>query len=290
MLFPDFATDHLDTGDATIAVRHAGSGPPVLLLHGFPQTSAMWHQVAPALAREHTVVVPDLRGYGSSSKPAASDDHAAHSFRAMAADQVAVMRALGHDRFAVVGHDRGARVTHRMALDHPERVERLAVLDIVPTVHVLATADLTLAQRYYHWFFLSRPEPLPETLIGGDPVFFLHANLGALGGSLDDYDAEALAEYERCARDPGTVRGWCEDYRAALSIDAAHDRADADRLLTQPLLALWGARGAVAELYDPLAVWRGYGSDVRGQAVDAGHFLVEQRPQECTTLLQQFLS
>lgn len=287
MLFPDFAVDRIDTGDATIAVRHAGSGPPVLLLHGFPQTSAMWHQVAPALAREHTVVVPDLRGYGSSSKPAGGGDHAAHSFRAMAADQVAVMQALGHERFAVLGHDRGARVTHRMALDHPERVQRLAVLDIVPTAHVLATADLALAKRYYHWFFLSRPEPLPETMIGADPVFYLHANLGALGGSLADYHPEALAEYERCA--PEAVHGWCEDYRAALTIDAEHDRADADRVLTQPLLALWGSRGAVGELYDPLAVWRTFATDVRGQAVDAGHFLVEQRPQECTALLQEFL-
>ncbi len=289
-LFPGFTREQIRTDGATINLVRAGSGPPVLLLHGFPQTLAMWHQLAPALAEHYTVVAADLRGYGDSSKPTGGGDHGEHSFRAMAADQVALMRSLGHERFAVLGHDRGARVGHRMALDHPDVVQRLAVLDIVPTAHVLATVDRKLASRYFHWFFLSQPEPLPERLIGSDPAFFLHACLGGLGGALSDYAPEAMAEYERCFADPGTIRGVCEDYRAAMGIDAEHDRADAHRRLEQPLLVLWGGGGVVGELYDPLAVWREYANDVQGQAVDAGHFLVEQRSAECGRLMLSFLA
>ncbi len=233
MLFPVFSREQVQTSGATINLVRGGSGPPVLLLHGFPQTLAMWHQVAPVLAESHTVIVADLRGYGDSSKPEGGGDHAAHSFRAMAGDHVEVMRTLGHEQFIVLGHDRGARVAHRMALDHPEAVDRLAVLDIVPTAHVLSTVDRRLASSYFHWFFLTQPEPLPEKMIGADPLLFLHACLGAFGGGLDTYAPQALVEYERCFDDPGTIRGVCEDYRAGMGIDAEHDQADSHRRLAQ---------------------------------------------------------
>ncbi len=293
-VFEGFATTRVDTGrdtgGAMINAVHGGSGPPVLLLHGFPQTHAMWHQVAPALAREHTVVAPDLRGYGDSSRPAAGDDHAGYAFRAMAADQVAVMRALGHERFAVVGHDRGARVAHRMALDHPEAVTRLAVLDIVPTLHVYEHVDRALATAYYHWFFFIQPAPIPERLIDGDPIGYLHALLGGWGSGLSVFAPEALAEYERCFADADARHAMLEDYRAGASIDLEHDRADVDRLVEVPTLVVWGGRGVVGTRPEnPLDVWRERASDVRGAAVDAGHFLVEEQPTETLDLLGGFL-
>ena len=275
--------------DVTIAVAHAGSGPGLLLLHGYPQSGVMWDPIAQALVETHHVVVADLRGYGDSARPEDGDDHAGHSFRAMAADQVQVMAALGHERFTVIGHDRGARTAHRMALDHPGAVARLAVLDILPTRHVLAHVDRAVAQAYYHWFFLTQPEPLPETLIGADPLAFLRLTLGgALAGGSDVFTPQALAEYERCFQLPGTVHSVCEDYRAAAGIDQVHDEADAGRLLTQPLLALWGTRGLVGRS-DVLDVWRGYAAQVTGASVDAGHFLVEERPDETLALLQDWL-
>jgi haloacetate dehalogenase len=279
------------TAGATISAVSAGSGPPVLLLHGYPQSRAMWDGVLGELAAEHTVVAADLRGYGDSTRPATAPgtDHAEHSFRAMAADQVQVMAALGHERFTVIGHDRGARTAHRMALDHPDVVQRLAVLDVLPTRHVLATVDRTVAQAYYHWFFLTQPEPLPETLIGADPLAFLRLTLGgALAGGSGVFSPAAMAEYERCFQLPGAVHSVCEDYRAAASIDQVHDEADAGRLLGQPLLALWGTRGLVGRS-DVLDVWRGYAADVTGASVDAGHFLVEERPVETLALLQEWL-
>ena len=290
-MFDGFEHQRIEVSDATIDLVRGGSGPPVLLLHGYPQTRAMWSSVAAALAEGHTVVAADLRGYGDSSKPPGGPDHAGYSKRAMAADQVEAMAALGFDRFAVIGHDRGARVGHRMALDHPERVERLAVLDIVPTRTVYATVDRELATRYYHWFFLIQPFDLPERLIGADPVYYLRRALwrGLGGGSLDAFAPDALAEYERCFADPDAVHATCEDYRAAASIDLAHDEADADRRVECPVLALWGANGAVGALYEPLEVWREYADDARGRAVDAGHFLVEERPEETLEALREFL-
>ncbi len=291
VVFEEFTTTRVDTGAATINAVHGGSGPPVLLLHGFPQTHAMWHRVGPALAREHTVVAADLRGYGDSSRPPSDDDHAAYSFRAMAADQVALMRALGHERFAVVGHDRGGRVAHRMALDHPDAVTRLAVLDIVPTLHVYETVDRALATAYYHWFLFIQPAPLPERLIEGDPIGYLHALLGGWGSSgIAVFAPEALAEYERCFADAQTRHAMMEDYRAGASIDLEHDRADRDRPVEAPMLVVWGGRGVVGSRpEDPLTVWRGWAADVRGTAVDAGHFLVEERPAEVLGLLAGFL-
>jgi haloacetate dehalogenase len=289
-VFAGFTTTRVDTGTATINAVHGGSGPPVLLLHGFPQTHAMWHRLAPELANEHTVVAADLRGYGDSSRPPSGDDHAAYAFRAMAADQVALMRELGHERFAVVGHDRGARVAHRMALDHTDAVQRLAVLDIVPTLHIYEHVDRALATAYYHWFFFIQPAPMPERLIEGDPIGYLHALLGGWGSGLPVFAPEALAEYERCFADARARHAMLEDYRAGASIDLEHDRADRDRRVEVPTLVVWGARGVVGKRPEnPLDVWRSRAADVRGTSVDAGHFLVEERPAETLELLAAFL-
>jgi haloacetate dehalogenase len=290
-MFEAFERVRVEASDAEINLVRGGEGPPVLLLHGYPQTHSMWHSVAPRLAENFTVVATDLRGYGDSSKPFGSEDHATYSKRAMAADQVQVMESLGFLSFAVVGHDRGGRVGHRMALDHPDRVTRLAVLDIVPTRHVYATVGRELATAYYHWFFFIQPYDLPETLIGADPGYYLRKKLGGWGTSLDTFAPEALAEYERCFGDPATIHASCEDYRAAASIDLAHDDADRDegRKVTCPLLALWGDRGAMGRLYDVANVWREYARDVRGGPIDAGHFLAEERPEETARELANFL-
>ena len=289
-MFEGFEQRRVETPEARIDLFVGGDGPPVLLLHGYPQTKAMWHKVAPAIAERFTVVAADLRGYGDSSKPRGDDDHVAYSKRAMANDQVAAMRSLGFDSFAVVGHDRGARVGHRMALDHPERVTRLAVLDIAPTQHVFATVDRRLATAYYHWFFLSQPYDLPERLIGAEPTYFLRKKVGAWGADPDAFTPEALAEYERCF-DERTIHASCEDYRAAASIDLAHDGSDRDggRAVECPLLALWGARGVVGKLYDVPEVWSTYAPDARGKALDCGHFLPEEKPQETAQELLAFL-
>ncbi len=264
----------------------------MLLLHGYPQTRAMWAHTAADLSADHTVVAPDLRGYGDSSKPDGGPNHSGYAKRAMAADQVEAMGRLGYERFAVVGHDRGARVGHRMALDHPDRVERLAVLDIVPTRTVYGTVDRELATRYFHWFFLIQPFDVPERLIGSNAVFFVRRGLEGMSATgLEAFSAAALAEYERCFSDPATVHATCEDYRAGASIDLEHDEADfgAGRRVACPLLALWGAKGTVGALYDPPAVWREYGTDVHGRSLDAGHFLVEERPAETVAALRAFL-
>ena len=237
-MFEGFEYTAIGVDDVAINLAYGGSGPPVLLLHGYPQTHAMWHKVAPVLAEDYTVVVPDLRGYGDSAKPAAGDDHAGYSKRASALDQVGVMAALGFERFAVVGHDRGGRVAHRMALDHADRVSRLAVLDIVPTLKAFSETDQEKAMGYYHWFFLSQPFDLPERLIGGDPTFYLRWCLGSWGGSLDYFAPEAMAEYERCFSDPATIHASCEDYRAAATVDLEHDRADLATKIACPVLLL----------------------------------------------------
>ena len=285
-----FERVRVETRDVEINAVRGGSGPPVLLLHGYPQTHTMWHLVAPRLVEDFTVVAADLRGYGDSSKPFGSEDHATYSKRAMAADGVQVMQSLGFESFAAVGHDRGGRVGHRMALDHPDRLTRLAVLDIVPTRHVYATVGKDLATAYYHWFFFIQPYDLPETLIGADPGYYLRKKLGGWGTSLDTFAPEALAEYERCF-DEATIHASCEDYRAAASIDLVHDAADRDeaRKLTCPLLTLWGGLGVMERLYDVQEVWRGYANDVRGKPIDAGHFLAEEKPEETARELARFL-
>ena len=272
-----------------------GSGPPLLLLHGYPESHLMWHGAAPLLAEEHTVVAADLAGYGASFRPAPASDHAPHGKRAMAADQVEAMAALGFERFAVAGHDRGGRVAYRMALDRPECVERLAVLDIVPTGEVWRRADGDFARGYWHWSFLSLPAPLPERLIGGDPqaYFDLHVRAGlGLGAAPGRYPAAVLAAYRRALDDPAAVEAMCEDYRAGASVDAERDDADAaaGRRIASPVLVLWAARGALPRFYgDVLGVWRPWAPDVRGVAIDGTHFFPEDRPEETAAALLSFL-
>ena len=272
-----------------------GSGPPLLLLHGYPESHLMWHAAAPVLAERHTVVAADLAGYGASFRPAPAADHVPHGKRAMAADQVEAMAALGFERFAVAGHDRGGRVAYRMALDHPERVERLAVLDIAPTGEVWRRADRAFARGYWHWTFLSQPAPLPERLIGGDPqgYFDLHVRAGlGLGGEPGRYPAAVIDVYRRALDDPAAVEAMCEDYRAGASVDAEYDDADAaaGRRIGCPVLVLWAARGALPRFYgDVLDVWRPWAPDVRGAAIDGTHFFPEDRPEETAAALVAFL-
>jgi haloacetate dehalogenase len=293
-MFEGFRTVDVTVEDISIHAVMAGEGAPVLLLHGYPQTHVMWHLLAPALAKRHTVVAADLRGYGDSGRPSTGPDHAAYSKRAMAADQVGLMQTLGFERFALVGHDRGARVAHRMCLDHPEVISRVALLDIVPTRHVFTHVDRQLAQAYYHWFFLAQPDGLPEHLIGGDPSFFLRRKLAhwSADHSVDVFAAEAVEEYLRCFCDPESIHASCEDYRAGASIDLEHDEVDARNgtYIQCPALALWGSRGFVGRHYDVLAVWREYADDVRGTAIDCGHFLAEEAPEPTLTALTDFLA
>lgn len=291
-MFVGFTIRDVVIDGVRIHARVGGSGPPVLLLHGYPQTHVIWHEVAGAMAESHTVVVSDLRGYGDSSKPASEADHSSYGKRAMATDQVGLMKALGHERFAVVGHDRGARVAHRLCLDHRERVERAAIIDIVPTRHVFANVDRVLATFYYHWFFLAQEPDLPEVLIGAAPELFVRHTLDRGTGPGAVLDEEAVAEYVRCFRDPEAIRASCEDYRAGASVDLEHDEADAaaGRRVTCPLLVLWGARGLVGNHYDVLEVWRRYADDVRGHGLDCGHFVPEEAPEQTIDALRAFLA
>jgi haloacetate dehalogenase len=276
-LFPGFVARDIGVPGAQIHCVTGGSGPPLLLLHGYPQTHAIWHAMAPALARAFTVVCADLRGYGDSSKPASGRPHEAYSKRSMAADMVALMAALGFPRFCLAGHDRGGRVAHRLCLDHPQAVERVAMLDICPTRLMFERTDQAFATAYYHWFFLIQPYDLPERLIGADPAYYLERKLtGWSAGRRSFFHPAALAEYERCFRDPATIHASCEDYRAAASIDLEHDRADAHLRVRCPLLVLWGTRGVVGRMFSPLQDWRSVADDVRGEALEAGHFLPEE--------------
>ena len=260
-----------------------------MLLHGYPQTHVMWHKVAPALARRFTVVATDLRGYGDSSKPASDPAHLVYSKRSTANDQVAAMRSLGYERFSVAGHDRGGRVAHRMALDHPNAVERLAVLDIAPTREMFKPTSFEFAMAYYHWFFLAQPFDLPERFIGSDPEYYVRRNLNAWSaGATEAFTEEAVAEYVRCFKDPKTIHASCEDYRAAATIDLEHDEADGDRMITAPLLALWGAKGVVQRLFDPIALWRKRAQEVRGETLPTAHYLAEEAPDAVASQMLTF--
>lgn len=278
-LFAGFEQRRLDVGGVELNCRVGGQGPALLLLHGHPQTHVMWHKVAPRLAERFTLVAADLRGYGDSAKPDAGAE--AYSKRTLARDNVALMRLLGHERFAVLAHDRGARVAHRLALDHPAAVERLMLLDIAPTLAMYRQTDEAFARAYWHWFFLIRPAPLPERLIEADPEGYLKGVMGTRSAGLAPFPPEVLAEYLRCLSLPGTARGICEDYRASAGIDLAHDQADLDagRRLELPLRILWGAEGTVGRCFDPLAEWRQVATQVSGCALPGGHYLAEELPE-----------
>ena len=279
-----------------IAYRILGDGPPLLLLHGYPQTHVMWGRIAPALAETFTLVLSDLRGYGDSGKPESDPRHEAYSFRSMAADQAELMQRLGFDSYFVAGHDRGGRVAHRLCLDRAECVHKLALLDIAPTLTMFERTDMAFAIAYYHWFFLAQPAPIPEKLIGADPEFYLRRKLSAWSGvplnTLEKvFTSAALAEYVRCFRDPATLHATCEDYRASAGIDLEHDRADrvAGRKLVCPLMVLYGERGVVARTYDVLDVWRQVSAaDVTATALPCGHFPAEEAPAETLEKLLDF--
>jgi len=289
MLFPGFRQERRVVGDVEINFRIGGSGPPVLLLHGFPQTHVMWHRVAPVLARRLTVVAADLRGYGDSAKPPSDASHAAYSKRTMAGDMTGLMRGLGFGAFAVVGHDRGARCAYRMALDDPQAVARLALLDIVPTHTVWTRMNKAVADRVYHWLFLAQPDGLPETMIGRDPAYYLTEKLRRWSARFDALAPEAIAEYLRCYT-PESIHATCEDYRAGATLDLEHDAADLGRRqITCPTLVLWGQRAIAQAAGDVLDAWRPWCADLRGSPIVSGHFLAEEAPEATLAELEAFL-
>jgi haloacetate dehalogenase len=292
--FEEFEAIEVQGEEASIFLRHLGSGPPVLLLHGFPQTHLMWRSVAPLLARSFTVVCADLRGYGRSSCPPSRPDHAPYAKRAMASDMVLVMEKLGFSRFSIVGHDRGGRVAYRLALDHPQRVERLAVLDIIPIADAWERADKKLATGYWPWSLLAQPEPLPERLVSAAPDAIVDDALNTWGSDVDAFSPEVRMQYIDALRDPTRVHAICEEYRAAATLDHEHDLADRQtgRRIVCPVLVLWGSRGSLntwyAEEGGPLALWQAWANDVRGAALDGGHFFPEEIPQRTAQELSTF--
>lgn len=276
-------------GDISIRYAMAGSGPPLLLLHGYPQTHVMWHKIAPALAEQFTVVASDMRAYGDSSKPQTDVHHSPYSKRAMGKDQVELMRQLGFEKFLLAGHDRGGRVGHRMALDHPDAIQKLAVLDIAPTYTMYKTTDMEFAKAYYHWFFLIQPHDLPERMIGADPGYYLGKKFGQWGRDSSAFTPEALAEYHRCFT-PETIHASCEDYRASATIDLEHDQVDLDegRKIQCPVLCLWGEKGFVGQKYDVIAEWKKWADQVDGKGLPCGHYLPEEAPDETLEELLNF--
>lgn len=292
MFFEKFILTEVAVPGGTIRLRHGGSGPPLLLVHGNPQTHVMWNRVAPTLAERFTVIAPDLRGYGGSFKPEATADHAPYSKREMAKDLVAVMAHFGHERFKVGSHDRGARVAHRLALDHPEKVEKLAVLDIVPTIEHFERANMDFAMGYYHWFWFAQPHPIPESVIAAAPDAWFHGHTSRSPKPAGVFHPDALADYLHFARQPDTTRGMCEDYRAAATIDLVHDRESraAGKKVQCPMLVLWGSNGKIGEWYDALGLWRSYcAGTVSGGPVKAGHYIAEEAPEATLEWFGEFL-
>jgi len=287
-LFPGFIAEKIRTSGATIHTLRGGSGPPLLLVHGYPQTHVEWHKIAPRLAERFSVVMADLRGYGDSSKPPDGENHVNYSKRAMALDQVEVMRALGFQKFAVVGHDRGGRVTWRLAVEHPDVVTKAAILDIVPLPYSRVTRQF--ATEYFHWFFLIQPAPFPETMIGNSAEYYLRSRFQRQGAATNVFTPEAVAEYARCFNDPATIHATCEDYRAGATIDLEHAAEDGTRKVVCPLLVLWGERGTVGRLEPVMDLWREKAVNVTGKSLPAGHFLPEEVPEETLSALLGFLS
>jgi haloacetate dehalogenase len=288
-----FTRSEIQTSGARIVTVLGGQGPPLLLMHGNPFTHLSWLRIAPRLAEEFTVVCTDLRGYGDSEKPPGGDDHSGYSFRAMGQDQFEVMEALGFSRFAAAGHDRGARILHRMCLDQPDKIQRAAILDIIPQHHLLNNVTRQWGTFSWHWFFMNQPYDLPERLMGADPDYFIRAKLAKTKQGLSFFDERALAEYIRCFRNPETIHAMCEDYRATFGIDLAMDTKDfeAGRRVTCPLLLLWGATGGVGRNHKPLEIWSRYATDIRGaKALPCGHYLSEEAPEETYSELRAFFS
>ena len=289
-MFEGFTHGITQLDEAEIAWSMGGDGPPLLLLHGFPQCRALWARVTPELARSYTVVCADLRGYGDSTKPVCAPDHANYAFRAMARDQLKLMQALGFARFHLAGHDRGARVAHRLALDYPETVRSLALMDIIPTHHLLSDLSRQAAQAYWHWFFLAQPAPFPERLIGADPDYFFETCLLGWGGAqLTDFDPAQLAAYRKAWQDPTAIHGMCSDYRAAPTIDLANDSADLATQITCPALVLYGAGGVMGQLYDVPATWAAQLPRMQAKAMPGGHFFIDQHPAQTAESLHRFL-
>jgi haloacetate dehalogenase len=289
-MLADFKTLKVQRGAVNLHVRIAGKGAPLLLLHGHPQSHVMWHRVAPDLARRFTVVMMDLRGYGDSDRPDSDDAHSVYSKRCMALDAIEVMQFFGFDQFQVLAHDRGARVAHRLALDHPQAVLRMMLLDIAPTLAMYKNTSLAFATAYWHWFFLIQPPPLPEALIESDPVRYIRSVMGKRHAGLNAFAPEAMAEYARCIQIPGTAHGICEDYRASATIDLEHDRADlaTGKKLAVPLRVLWAQHGAVGQNFDVLQLWRACADNVEGQALPCGHYIAEELPLQLLTQAHQF--
>lgn len=286
--YPGFDTKHITTDIGTFTVRVGGAGPAVLCLHGYPQTHAIFYKLAPLLQDKVTLILADLRGYGEAPKPPTDDAHTPYAKKQMAGDMIQIMDALGYETFAVVGHDRGGRVAHRMARDYSERITHLSVLDIAPTLHMYDATDMAFATAYYHWFYLIQPAPLPETMIGADPEFYLRSKMGMWSRSKGWLSEDAFAHYLAAFAQPETIHASCEDYRAAATIDLAHDRADRDKKLPMPVQALWGEAGFVGQTYDVIAAWQDVAETVTGHSVPGGHYLPEEAPTQTADALLSF--
>ena len=285
----NFSNQIVSNGNVDISVNITGRGEPLLLIHGYPETHLGWHTLVPELAKKYTVVCPDVRGNGASDKPVGADDHSNYSKRVLASDMIAIMDELGFDQFKVIGHDRGARITHRLCLDHPARVTRAVLLDIIPTRTLYNTVNQEVASIYFHWFFLIQDAPLPERLIGGDPKHYLHWALGARLGGVDAVHPEALAAFEDNLQNPEVIHATCEEYRAGAGIDLEHDRADSENKIQCPLLVVWGSLGPMGKLYDILPIWQGKADNVQGLALECGHYPAQEKPEELLAALDEFL-
>ena len=288
-MFDGFKSAKIKSNKININYKIGGKGYPILMLHGYPQTHIMWRKVAPILSQNYTVICSDLRGYGDSDKPSSDVIHRNYSKKEMAKDQAELMELLGFKKYIVVGHDRGARVAHRMGLDYKDKIDKIVLMDIVPTNHVFETADMTLATRYYHWFFLIQKSPFPEKLIEKDPEFYLRSKLFMWGLNEQYMSEDVITEYLRCFSNPDTIRASCEDYRAGATIDMEDHNNDYDKKIECPLLILWGKKGTVEELYDPIEVWNEWAKNVQGFSLDCGHFIPEERPEETIHYIKNFI-